>query len=40
MISIFNQKMNDENFMNLFNNSFIPITNKCIYNLINNSTNF
>jgi mevalonate kinase len=40
MISIFNQKMNDENFMNLFNNSFIPITNKCIHNLINNSTNF
>ena len=40
MIAIFNQKMTDENFLNLFNNSFIPITNNCIHNLINNSTNF
>ena len=40
MITIFNQKMTDENFLNLFNNSFIPITNNCIHNLINNSTNF
>ena len=40
MITIFNQKMNDENFLNLFNNSYIPITNKCIHNLLNNSLHF
>ena len=37
MIELFNNKMNDKDFSNFFNKSYINTTNECITNLLNSS---
>ena len=40
MIELFNQKQNQKDFLSVFNESFIKLTNECIYNLMYNSDYF